>query len=121
MTQSRKNKTNQCIVWPKKAYFIIDDIFAENPSVIHISTRVKLSKAIEEGKVAEIGVVPGGKGRPKKVYALTPVTKTLLNKADQDGISLVDNADKLVHVVTVSSVPSQSTVTPIIQHSTLMK
>lgn len=78
-----------------------------------ITIRVRHTKMIEDGKVAEIGAVAGGKGRPQKVFAVTPVTQILLNKAKAENINLVDNADKLVNAINVSTptptaVPMQS-------------
>lgn len=100
----RKNKTNQVLNMPKSPYYTLRDLFAINKHFnVDITIRVRHSKLIEEGKVAEIGAVPGGKGRPQKVFSLTPVTQTTLAKAKADNINLVDNANKLVNVVNVSS------------------
>ena len=110
----RKNKTNMDVNWPTTPYFTIDDLFALNPNFVPITLRVRLTNAIDEdGKVAEIGSIPGGKGRPKKVFAFTPVTKELLDKAESTGINLVDKArEKFINVVTVMD--SQPTSTPIV-------
>jgi hypothetical protein len=66
-------------------------------------------EAVETKAVAEIGLVPGGKGRPPKVYALTPVTKTILAKAEQDGIIMADNANILVSVPMAAPTTKPST------------
>jgi len=100
---TRKNKTNQSVVWPNTPYFTIADLHKLNPKFVNITLRVRLANAIQDSKVAEIGCVPGGKGRPQKVFSLTPVPQSTLNKAKADNINLVDNADKLVNVVAVSS------------------
>lgn len=105
---TRKNKTNQSVAWPTTPYFTIADLHSLNPKFVNITLRVRLANAIEDGKVAEIGWVPGGKGRPPKVFSLTPVQQNTLNKAKQDNINLVDNAEKLVNVINVST-PSQVT------------
>ena len=80
----------------------MENIFETNPNIIHITTRSKTSRAIKDGKVVEIGHIPGGKGRPRKVYSLSPVTQEMLSTAEKEGIILVDNASKLIHVVSVS-------------------
>lgn len=100
---TRKNKTNQSVTWPTTTYFTIEDLHKLNPKFVNITLRVRLANAIDSGEVAEIGAVPGGKGRPKKVFSLTPVTQITLNKAKADNINLVDDADKLVNVVSVST------------------
>lgn len=118
MKQQRKNRTNQTVTWPTTAFFTIQELHNLNPKFVNITLRVRLTNAIEAGQVAEIGSVPGGKGRPQKVFTRTPVTQNTLAKARQDGINLVDNADKLVNVVSVTAIPANSTptapVTPLI-------
>jgi len=101
---TRKNKTNQTVVWPTTSYFTVNDLKALNPPFVLITLRVRLSNARDEdGTVAEIGFIPGGKGRPQKVFAMTPVTQTVLDKAEQDGIQLVENAKKLVNILNVTT------------------
>jgi len=105
----RKNRTNQSVVWPSNSYFTIAELQNLNPKFVNITLRVRLANAIEDGKIAEIGAATGGKGRPQKVFAVTPVTQIILNKAKSKSINLVDNADKLVNVVsvtTISNIPS---------------
>jgi hypothetical protein len=110
---TRKNKTNQTLNMPKKAYYTLKELFAINKHFnAEITVRVRHTNVIEDGRVAEIGAVPGGKGRPQKVYALTPVTKTLLEKVRADGISLVDNAEKLINIINVA--PNTSPTTPVV-------
>ncbi len=118
MKQIRKNKTNQSVVWPTSAYFTIKELWHLNPKFIEITLRVRLANAIDpEGSVVEIGSIPGGHGRPQKVFAMTPVTQETLNKAKSSGINLVDNAEqKLVNVV---SVTKPATVSPVSVPSTV--
>jgi hypothetical protein len=111
---TRKNKTNQVLNMPKASFYTLKELFDLNTHFnAEITIRVRHTKMIEDGKVAEIGAVAGGKGRPQKVFAVTPVTQTLLNKAKAENINLVDNADKLVNAINVSTptptaVPVQS-------------
>lgn len=109
---NRKTPTNSTVIWPTTQYFTIDELWALNPKFVEITLRVRLTKAIDEdGKVVEIGSIPGGKGRPKKVFAYTPVTKIVLDKAEAAGITLVDKArEKFMDVVSVTPVPSQTNV-----------
>lgn len=105
-----KINTKKEVKWPTTQYFTIDDLIVLNTQLVLITLRVRLTKAIEEdGKVAEIGSIPGGKGRPKKVFAFTPVTKDVLDKAESNGINLVDKArEKFQYVVGVETMPRQS-------------
>ena len=101
--KQKKNKTNQVVTWPTAALFTIKELHRLNPKFVEITLRVRLSKFIEEGGVVEIGSIPGEKGRPKKMFSLTPVTQITLEKARSEHINLVDNADKLVNVVSVTA------------------
>ena len=103
---TRKNKMNFSVVWPTTPYFTIKDLIKLNPKFVEITLRVRLTNAIdEEDRFAEIGFVPGAKGRPQKIFAPTPVTKDVLDKAEEAGISLVDKArDKFIGVVSVTNI-----------------
>jgi len=107
----RKNKTNLVVEWPKTPFFtIIDDLFELNKDAKHITLRVRLNKEIEAGRIAEIGCKTGEQGRPKKVYAFTPVPQSTLDLARQQNITLVDQS-RLQKLVAVPAV-SPSLVTP---------
>lgn len=103
MKQQRKNRTNQAVVWPTTTFFSIRELHRLNPKFVNITLRVRLTNEITDGKIVEIGSVPGGKGRPQKVFTFTPVTKAILDEAEKNGISLVDRArEKLINVVSVT-------------------
>lgn len=108
MSEQTRKKMKLVVKWPTLSYFTIDDIILCNPGEKTITLRTKLYAAIdEEGKFAEIGTVSGVKGRPKKVYAYTPVSKTVLDKAEADGIQPVDRArEKFLSSVPVDNTPS---------------
>jgi hypothetical protein len=108
MKQQRKNRTNQSVIWPPTPYFTIAELYNLNSKFVKITLRTRLTTAIESGKVSEIGSVPGGKGRPPKVFALTPVSKLTFDKAKQDDINLVDNYEKLINVVSVVAPVTES-------------
>lgn len=102
------------MVWPKTSYFTIKDLIPLNPQIpVEISLRVKLIAAVDDKVVAEIGFIPGGKGRPPKVYSMTPVTKLTLDKAEASNIQLVDKArEKFFNVISVSKSYPSPTITP---------
>jgi len=103
----------QSVTWPTTSYFTIEELQDMNSKFINITLRVRLTNAIEDGKVAEIGAMSGGKGRPRKVFSLTPITQTVLNKARKNEINLVENVDKLINVINVSSKPAIIPIIPI--------
>ncbi len=101
---TRKNKTNQVLNMPKTSYYTLQELFDVNTHFnAEITVRVRHTKMIEEGKVAELGALSGGKGRPQKVFAVTPITQTVLDKAKSHNINLIDNASKLVTAVNVTT------------------
>jgi hypothetical protein len=111
--KQKKNKTNQVVTWPTVSLFSIKELHRLNPKFVEITLRVRLGKAIESGKVVEIGSIPGEKGRPQKVFSMTPVTQLTLNKARAEQINLVDNADRLIHVMSVANQPPKPQINPI--------
>jgi len=108
----RKNKTGQVINWPSHdEYFTIEELKASNPHMLtttssDITLRVRLSKAISENVVAEIGQKNSGKGRPLKVYTMMPVKQTSINKASTDGISV--NVPSITPIMEISTQPMPS-------------
>ncbi|HOT88293.1 MAG TPA: hypothetical protein PLC59_00230 [Bacteroidales bacterium] len=106
--KQKKNNTNQSVTWPKDALFTFEDLHQLNPDIISITLRVKMTKAIEEGRIAEIGSIPSGKGRPPKVYSMTPVIQLTLDQAKAKSINLVDNAEKLLQIRPVSNMNAVS-------------
>ena len=115
MKDTQKNKTKNVLNIPTTPYYTIEQLFQSNTHFpAKITVRVRHTKAIESGNVAEIGNLVGGKGRPQKVFAKTPVTELLLQKAETDGINLVDNAKMLINAVSVTTptVVNKSTLSP---------
>ena len=99
---NRKNKTKLEVKWPA-SYFTIKSLHTDNPDFVEITLRVRKDKAIESGKIVEIGVNHGGKGRPTAVYAVAPVTEQVLAAAREADVMLHSSFES----VTVTSVKSQ--------------
>lgn len=109
----RKNKTNLVVVWPTTPYFTNKELFALNAGAKEITLRVRLmTEKVECGQVAEIGCITGGQGRPQKVYAFTPVSQSVLDLAQENNITLVDQGrlQKLASLPSVSPVAAPPTV-----------
>ena len=111
--KQKKNKTNQVVTWPTAALFTIKELHRLNPKFVEITLRVRLSKAIEGAQVAEIGCIPGEKGRPQKVFSMTPITQATFDKAFKEGISPVDNYKSLISMVSVNTQHATPTVNPV--------
>ncbi len=100
----RKNKTKLKVELSTATLFMINDIAKLNPTMKKITLRSKIMTQIKDGKIAEIGSLPGGKGRPVKVFSFTPVTSTILEKAKSKGINLVDDANDIFNIVSANPI-----------------
>lgn len=97
----RKNKTKLEVKWPQ-SHFTIDELNKLNSEFINITLRVRLKNAIDAKKVVELGTLHVGKGRPKLVFACSPVSDTVVQFARDIGVLMHDCWNS----VTVSAVPS---------------
>jgi hypothetical protein len=80
-----------------------------NKEFIPITLRVRLKNAIDDGTVAEIGTIHGGKGRPKLAFAMNPVTEDVLATARQAEVVLHDKYNT-VKVLDVTNKPAETSV-----------
>ncbi len=105
----RKNKTNLNVTWPTTGgYFTIAELGIANPDFIEITLRVRVDKAIKkDGTVSVIGYKNSGKGRPKMILAMNPVSQELLDKAYADGVQPVESKS----LVNIMNVPAPVVVT----------
>lgn len=94
--KQKKNKTCQIVTWPTAILFTIQELHRLNPKFVNITLRVRLTKAIEEGKIIEVGSIPGEKGRPQKVFSFTPVTQLVFDRVLKEGMMPVDNYHSLI-------------------------
>ena len=106
---NRKNKTNQVVTWPA-SYFTIEQLNKQNADFVNITLRVRLNKAIEDKKVVELGVMQASKGRPKLVFACTPVEASVIESARTSGIILLESFNS-VKVTTISGLPTPTPAT----------
>lgn len=99
----RKNMTNQVVTWPSaNTYFTVESLLGNNSHIKAITLRVKLNKSIEEGTVARLGTIHGGKGRPKVAYAMAPVTEAALAAARSSEV-LLEERYSTVNVMNINS------------------
>ena len=121
MKQTRKNQTKLVLNMPTTSYYTLEELFALNKHFnAEITIRVRHTNLIESGKVKEIGCLTGGKGRPSKVFAATPVTQLTLDKARQNEINLVENVNKLINVISVTPSPIVKVTSGIMSSSSVL-
>jgi|TARA_S200002703_G_scaffold30656_1_gene26622 hypothetical protein len=91
-------KKNKTINWPDST-FTIDDVHKLNPDFVNITLRVRIKDAVDKYDIEEIGSIPNGKGRPKKLFVVAPVKQHHLDEAKEK------NANINSHInITVASV-----------------
>ncbi len=100
---NRKNNTNLNIDWTGvTGHFTIDTLHTTNSQYTAIITlRTHVKDAEKNGVIAELGTAHNGKGRPKKVYAKTPVCSNVIEAARNAGVNLNEQFNT-VPVVNVS-------------------
>lgn len=99
---NRKNKTNLTLNW-LTGFFTIEQLHAANSNFVEITLRSRLNSAKKENQIAEIGCIHNGKGRPKLVFATTPVSKEVLESARKAGVLFNEHYDSIA-VVNVDAV-----------------
>ena len=95
----RKNKTNLVVTWPSNL-FTIKELNSHNPEFVEITLRVRLKKAMENGEVNEVGVLPNGKGRPTLVLSHGPITPEKISEAKERGVLF--SKENVVPVVNIN-------------------
>lgn len=103
----RKNKTNQVINWPSNV-FTITELNEKNDHFINITLRTRLKKEILDGNISEIGYLHNGKGRPRIVFACSPITQDHIAEAKSRGVILKDELS--VNVVNIQNTTTKNSV-----------
>lgn len=89
-------KTKKELALPTSQTFTLKEVFTLNSDMKEITARVKFTKIKEAGKIAELGCITGGMGRPTKVFAFTPITKIMVAKAKSEKINLADGVERAI-------------------------
>lgn len=106
---NRQNKTGLTVNWPTGFYTMetceshpnVPSIWNQNQHFILITLRVRLTNALEDKQVVKLGTLKGSKGRPKLVFATTPVSQKTIDDARNAGVFLDDNIPHVMNVVDV--------------------
>lgn len=120
---NRQNKTGLSVNWPNGFYTMetseshpnIPSLWSQNQHFAALITlRVRLTNAIEANQVVSLGTVKGAKGRPKLVFANTPVSQETIEAARVAGVVLNDNIPHIVNVMSVS--PATEEISETVDH-----
>ena len=103
----RKNKTKLVVNWPA-SHFTIKELHALNPDFVEITLRVRLQGFLERSEVTELGTLHMEKGRPKLVFAKSPVNAKVIESAKNSGVLFSESTT--VKVTDITS-PTQPAVT----------
>lgn len=115
---NRKNKTGLKVNWPAGFYTMdpssaadhasIPSLLNHNSDFVKITLRVRLNNAIENNTVAVIGTLKGEKGRPKLVFANTPVSAETLEAAAKIPNLTVTATPTIINVLDVKATNNQT-------------
>jgi len=120
MANTKRNTT--VIEWPSDKHFTIEDAQRKYPSMINITLRFRLQKAIDNNEISVIGKIKPAIGRPRLVFAKANSAKSVLEAATASGV-LPFSVDKKAEVgvtdVKVEVVKTPTTVaTPVAKTQT---
>ena len=102
-------KSKTPIVWPE-GHFTIDQVQSAYPDMVNITLRFRVKKATENKEIAVIGRLKPAIGRPKLVFAKSPVTEAVVKAAYAAGV--LPPADETVKVQIVSVKQPEKAVVP---------
>lgn len=104
---NRKNKTNQEVKW-LSGFFTIKQLLAANSHFREITLRSRIDAAKTANQISAIGCIHNGKGRPQLAFAMTPVSKEILESARQAGVLFNEQYDSIA-VVSVNAMDIPTT------------
>lgn len=104
-------KNNSPVIWPE-GHFTIEDVHAKHSTMVEITLRFRIKRALEDGILTTIGKIKPAIGRPKLVFAKANPTKELLEAATVAGVLPLVEATTTVTVMDVKS-PKTEVQTPV--------
>jgi len=78
-------KTSVVIDWPT-GHFTITDVQKKYPSIVNITLRFRVKKALDAKEIVNIGKIKPAIGRPKLVFTRANATKEVLEAATAAGV-----------------------------------
>lgn len=101
-------KNNSPVIWPE-GHFTIKEAHARHASMVEITLRFRIKKAVENGEIVVIGRIKPAIGRPNLVFAKAPASKELREAAYKAGVlPPKDECSTTVNVADVRSKKSKS-------------
>jgi hypothetical protein len=110
MSNKTPKKNSVTVEWPT-THFTIGDVQSKYPSIINITLRFRVNKAVEANEIVVIGKIKPAIGRPKLVFAKANPSKELLEAATAAGVLPMTDKTVVKGAVGVTEVKS-STKTP---------
>lgn len=104
-------RTNNTIEWPSTGHFTIADLKALYPSMVEITLRFRVNKALEEGVISTVGKIKPAIGRPRLVFVKGSATVEATALAAKSGVLPMEESKSSVGVADVKSQPA-TVVTP---------
>jgi hypothetical protein len=79
-------RTNTTIEWPATGHFTIDDLQQKYPSMVNITLRFRVKKALDLNEISAVGKIKPAIGRPRLVFVKGVATKEVLAAIYATGI-----------------------------------
>ena len=71
-------RTTTTIEWPSTGHFTIDDLQQKYPSMVNITLRFRVKKALDLNEISAVGKIKPAIGRPRLVFVKGVATKEAL-------------------------------------------
>ena len=103
-------KRNAVVIdWPSASHFTIEELSKKYPSVINITLRFRIKRALENKEIVVNGKVKPAIGRPRLVFAKANPTKEILDAASKVGVLPLVDETKTTSSVPVADVTAPAT------------
>jgi hypothetical protein len=84
-------RNNTLIDWPATGHFTIEDLQQKYPSMVNITLRFRVKKALDANEITAIGKIKPAIGRPKLVFVKGLATKEAIETALKSGVLPLEN------------------------------
>lgn len=84
MANTKRNSVT--IEWPATGHFTIEDLQKKYPSMVNITLRFRVKKALDNKEISTVGRIKPAIGRPRLVFVKGPSTKDAVEAALKAGV-----------------------------------
>jgi hypothetical protein len=97
MANTKRNTV--AIEWPTTGHFTIEDLQKKYPSMVNITLRFRVKKALDNKEISQVGRIKPAIGRPRLVFVKGPATKEVVEAVLKTGVlPLIDKKEQTASV-----------------------